>query len=71
MIKISRDPGRVPKWLNCKKSLIPDFVAENPKVSMTKYTYAYLKCNKVEPFDDYYAFTFYKGARVKFIFKTK
>lgn len=32
MIKISKDSERVPGWLNCKKSMIPDFVAEDPKV---------------------------------------
>jgi len=35
MIKISKDPRKVPNWLNCKKTMIPDFVAENPKVCIT------------------------------------
>lgn len=36
MIKISKDPGKVPEWLKCKKSMIPDFVAEDPKVCIQK-----------------------------------
>jgi len=36
MIKISKDPRKVPEWLKCKKTMIPDFVAENPKVRMIK-----------------------------------
>lgn len=35
MVKISKDPGKVPEWLKCKKTMIPDFVAENPKASFT------------------------------------
>ncbi|VVC27205.1 Nucleic acid-binding, OB-fold,BRCT domain,DNA ligase 3, BRCT domain,DNA ligase, ATP-dependent,DNA [Cinara cedri] len=31
MIKISKDPDRVPQWLKCNKSMIPDFVAQDPK----------------------------------------
>lgn len=34
MIKISKDPEKVPKWLKCTKTMIPDFVAEDPKVCM-------------------------------------
>lgn len=33
MIKISRDPSKVPNWLNVSKQLVPDFVAANPKES--------------------------------------
>lgn len=31
MIKISMDPNKVPDWLNCTKTMIPDFVARDPK----------------------------------------
>ncbi|CAH1732759.1 unnamed protein product [Aphis gossypii] len=31
MIKISKDPEKVPEWLKCNKTMIPDFVAEDPK----------------------------------------
>uniref|UniRef100_A0A8D8WGN6 DNA ligase n=1 Tax=Cacopsylla melanoneura TaxID=428564 RepID=A0A8D8WGN6_9HEMI len=31
MVKISKDATRVPDWLNCKKTMIPDFVARDPK----------------------------------------
>ncbi|KAK7600957.1 hypothetical protein V9T40_008398 [Parthenolecanium corni] len=31
VIKISRDVTRVPKWLNVTKTMIPDFVARDPK----------------------------------------
>lgn len=36
MIKISKDPEKVPEWLKCKKTMIPDFVAEDPKVCINK-----------------------------------
>ncbi|XP_047111311.1 DNA ligase 3 isoform X3 [Schistocerca piceifrons] len=29
--KISREASRVPSWLNCTKTMIPDFVAKDPK----------------------------------------
>lgn len=32
MVKISRDPNQVPSWLNVTKTMVPDFVAKNPKV---------------------------------------
>ncbi|XP_050297351.1 DNA ligase 3 [Anthonomus grandis grandis] len=31
MVKISGDADRVPSWLKCTRSMIPDFVAEDPK----------------------------------------
>lgn len=31
MVKISCDYSKVPNWLNCSKSMIPDFVARDPK----------------------------------------
>ncbi|CAG9863673.1 unnamed protein product [Phyllotreta striolata] len=31
MIKISQEPSKVPKWLKCTKTMIPDFVARDPK----------------------------------------
>lgn len=31
MIKISSDPNKVPSWLNCTRTMVPDFVAEDPK----------------------------------------
>ncbi|XP_066998316.2 DNA ligase 3 isoform X2 [Anabrus simplex] len=31
MKKISRDPSQVPSWLKCTKTMIPDFVAKDPK----------------------------------------
>lgn len=37
MIKISKDREKVPEWLKCKKTMIPDFVAENPKASFTNH----------------------------------
>ncbi|XP_046390611.1 DNA ligase 3 [Ischnura elegans] len=33
MIKISKDPSRVPDWLICTKTMVPDFVATDPKES--------------------------------------
>lgn len=30
MVKISKDPTKVPSWLKCNKPMIPDFVASNP-----------------------------------------
>lgn len=33
MVKISKDPSKVPSWLNVTKTLIPDFVASDPKKS--------------------------------------
>lgn len=32
MIKISKDPTKVPRWLRANKPMIPDFVAKDPKV---------------------------------------
>jgi DNA ligase-3 len=32
MIKISKEPSKVPVWLSCTKTMIPDFVARDPKV---------------------------------------
>ncbi|XP_076632497.1 DNA ligase 3 [Colletes latitarsis] len=31
MVKISKDPGKVPPWLRANKPMIPDFVARDPK----------------------------------------
>ncbi|XP_050438393.1 DNA ligase 3 isoform X3 [Adelges cooleyi] len=31
MVKISKDADKVPRWLKCTKTMIPDFVAEDPK----------------------------------------
>ncbi|CAH0559309.1 unnamed protein product [Brassicogethes aeneus] len=31
MVKISCDASKVPSWLNCTKTMIPDFVAKDPK----------------------------------------
>lgn len=31
MIKISQDANKVPRWLKCTKTMIPDFVAKDPK----------------------------------------
>ncbi|XP_078046175.1 DNA ligase 3 [Augochlora pura] len=31
MIKIGKDPSKVPSWLKAKKPMIPDFVARDPK----------------------------------------
>lgn len=33
MIKISKDPSKVPSWLNVTKTLVPDFVSVDPKNS--------------------------------------
>lgn len=33
MIKISKDYSKVPSWLSINKSLVPDFIATDPKVS--------------------------------------
>lgn len=31
MIKISKDASKVPKWLNVKKQIVPDFIVKDPK----------------------------------------
>ncbi|XP_039279547.1 DNA ligase 3 [Nilaparvata lugens] len=31
MVKISKDQTKVPDWLNCTKTMVPDFVARDPK----------------------------------------
>lgn len=31
VVKINKDPSKVPSWLNCSKKLTPDFVASDPK----------------------------------------
>ncbi|XP_004925682.2 DNA ligase 3 [Bombyx mori] len=31
MLKISQDSNKVPSWLDCKKGMVPDFVALDPK----------------------------------------
>lgn len=31
MEKISCDPDKVPSWLNCTRTMVPDFVAKDPK----------------------------------------
>lgn len=33
MVKISKDPTKVPSWLRVNKPMIPDFVAKDPKVT--------------------------------------
>lgn len=33
MVKISKDASKVPPWLKCTKTMIPDFVAKDPKVT--------------------------------------
>ena len=33
VVKISKDPSRVPKWLECSKTMIPDFVVQDPQSS--------------------------------------
>jgi hypothetical protein len=35
MIKISKEASKLPDWLLCTKTMIPDFVARDPKVSDT------------------------------------
>lgn len=35
MIKISKEASKVPDWLCCTKTMIPDFVARDPKVRDT------------------------------------
>jgi len=30
--KISQDPNKVPSWLDCNRQMIPDFVANDPKL---------------------------------------
>lgn len=32
MVKISRDLNKVPDWLNVTRTMVPDFVARDPKV---------------------------------------
>ncbi|CAH1404442.1 unnamed protein product [Nezara viridula] len=32
MIKISKDMSKVPSWLRCTKTMVPDFVAKDPKL---------------------------------------
>ncbi|XP_050527084.1 DNA ligase 3 isoform X1 [Daktulosphaira vitifoliae] len=31
MVKISKDATKIPAWLKCTKTMIPDFIAEDPK----------------------------------------
>ena len=31
VIKISKKQDKVPDWLNCKKTMVPDFVVADPK----------------------------------------
>lgn len=31
MVKISKDMSKVPSWLSCTKTMVPDFVAQDPK----------------------------------------
>ncbi|XP_073971011.1 DNA ligase 3 isoform X2 [Rhodnius prolixus] len=31
MVKIGKDSTKVPSWLNCSKTMVPDFVAQDPK----------------------------------------
>ena len=33
VVKISKDPSKVPKWLECSKTMIPDFVVQDPQSS--------------------------------------
>jgi len=33
MVKISKDASKVPKWLHCNKTMVPDFVSKDPKTS--------------------------------------
>lgn len=33
MIKISKDPSKVPSWLKVNKGLVPDFISSDPKTS--------------------------------------
>lgn len=40
MMKISQDADRVPIWLKCNKSMVPDFVAADPKVRICTYCIA-------------------------------
>lgn len=40
MVKISKDPSKVPAWLLANKPMIPDFVARDPKVVSKKVTLA-------------------------------
>lgn len=35
MIKISKEASKLPDWLSCTKTMIPDFVARDPKVRET------------------------------------
>jgi hypothetical protein len=35
MIKISKEASKLPDWLLCTKTMIPDFVARDPKVSVS------------------------------------
>lgn len=33
VVKISKEASKVPDWLSCTKTMIPDFVAKDPKVT--------------------------------------
>ena len=35
MVKIGKDPSKVPTWLRANKPMIPDFVARDPKVRVS------------------------------------
>ena len=48
VVKISKDPSKVPNWLNCTKTMIPDFVANDPKkMPVWEITGAEFTCNQV------------------------
>lgn len=34
MVKISKDPQKIPSWLKANKQMYPDFISQEPKVSL-------------------------------------
>lgn len=52
VIKISKDPSKTPSWLNCTKTMIPDFVAVDPKkMPVWEITGAEFTCNQIHTAD--------------------
>jgi hypothetical protein len=50
VLKIEKDPSRCPDWLDCTKTLVPDFVVKNP----TKYVFPPPPCSGVPEFRSFF-----------------
>ncbi|KAK6630885.1 hypothetical protein RUM44_003055 [Polyplax serrata] len=52
VVKISKDPSKIPSWLNCTRTMVPDFVAVDPKkMPVWEITGAEFTCNQVHTAD--------------------